>query len=345
MKIHASNLARHLKEDLLSQIYVISTDEVLLSQEAIDSIRNSSLQRSFEEGRKFTYDIHFDWHFFFQETHNLSLMHPKRFFELRIPSLLIEDRELDRLVQYCSTFPEFNILLVKLPKLGISDFKKRWIEALVKNSNCRFMQIYPLQRYQLLKWIKRKLAVINLRASDETMEMIAERVGSNLSIATWEIQKLKFITKDQEITNTIVEKAIDNPPQVNVFLLVDLVLKANIKGSLSLLDRLKIESTDPSIILGILVREVRIFSEASLEYYQTSSTKKTLNLIKENNRRKYIEPFQSLIHKNTIEFWGSLLIEAQVIDIHIKDQKNLLVWHGLRKLIVAFCESLLGLFR
>lgn len=81
MKIQADQLPSHLKKNL-APCYLVTGDEHLLVDEALDSIRQASRDNGFSSRESHVATTGFDWAQFEGSTSNLSLFAEKRIIEL-----------------------------------------------------------------------------------------------------------------------------------------------------------------------------------------------------------------------------------------------------------------------
>jgi DNA polymerase-3 subunit delta len=85
VKISANQLNAHLKKSLLP-CYLVTGDEPLLVQEALDQIRAAARAQGFGSRELFIATTGFDWTDLRNASGNLSLFAEKRVFELRLPT-------------------------------------------------------------------------------------------------------------------------------------------------------------------------------------------------------------------------------------------------------------------
>jgi len=204
MKLAPAQLAKHLQGGL-APVYIVSGDDPLLCQEAADAIRMAARQQGFDERQVFSADASFDWGTLLQAGASMSLFAEKRLLELRLPSGKPGDKGAAALIEYCSRPAEDTLLLISLPKLDGSAQKTKWGKALVEGPHTQFIQIWPVDANQLPQWIRQRLSQAGLAASQDAVELIAARVEGNLLAAAQEIEKLKLMTDDGQITVETVQ--------------------------------------------------------------------------------------------------------------------------------------------
>ena len=117
MKISANQLNAHLKKSLFP-CYLVTGDEPLLVQEALDQIRAAARAQGFGSRELFIATTGFDWTDLRNASGNLSLFAEKRVFELlddgprRHHAALVNDR-LDNLREYSEQ--------IEIPQNGVAN--------------------------------------------------------------------------------------------------------------------------------------------------------------------------------------------------------------------------------
>ena len=267
MKLAPAQLAKHLQGGL-APVYIVSGDDPLLCQEAADAIRSAARQQGFDERQVFSADASFDWGTLLQAGASMSLFAEKRLLELRLPSGKPGDKGAAALIEYCSRPAEDTLLLVSLPKLDGSAQKTKWGKALVEGPQTQFVQIWPVDANQLPQWIRQRLSQAGLSASQDAVELIAARVEGNLLAAAQEVEKLKLMAEEGQITVETVQAAVADSARFDVFGLVDAVLNGDAAHALRMLEGLRGEGVEPPVILWALARELRVLANIALQYSQ-----------------------------------------------------------------------------
>ena len=84
MKLNIAQLPAHLKKELLP-IYVVSGEEPLLVEEALDHIRAAARRNGFTERDVFDVERGFNWGNVIEACASLSLFASRRIVEVRMP--------------------------------------------------------------------------------------------------------------------------------------------------------------------------------------------------------------------------------------------------------------------
>lgn len=253
-KLRPEQLAQNLKKALLP-IYVISGDEHLLVQEACDAIRAQARAQGYSERERYDADNNFEWHKLLTAAASMSLFAEKKIIELHISNGKpgVEGGKI--LQEFAQRTPEDTLLMVVLPKLDRNGQKAKWFGAL--ETAGAFVQIYPINASQLPQWLHHRLQQAGLNADRAAIDMLATRVEGNLLAASQEIEKLKLLAPDGQVSAQLLANVVANSARYDVFGLVDRALLGDARGAVRNLQGLKGEGTEPLAILWALAREIR----------------------------------------------------------------------------------------
>jgi DNA polymerase-3 subunit delta len=335
MKLAPAQLAKHLQGGL-APVYIVSGDDPLLCQEAADAIRTAARQQGFDERQVFSADASFDWGTLLQAGASMSLFAEKRLLELRLPSGKPGDKGAAALMEYCARPAEDTVLLISLPKLDGSAQKTKWGKALVEGAQTQFIQIWPVDSNQLPQWIRQRLSQSGLAATQDAVELIAARVEGNLLAAAQEIEKLKLMAEDGQITVETVQGAVADSARFDVFGLVDAILNGEPAHALRMLEGLRGEGVEPPVILWAL-------ANISLQYSQGTPLDKCFSQARPPVWDKRKPLMSKALQRHSAQRWAQLLLEAQRIDAQIKGQAAGSPWMSLSRLALLMSGQRLTL--
>ncbi|WP_109514670.1 DNA polymerase III subunit delta [Pseudomonas ovata] len=342
MKLAPAQLGKHL-QGTLAPVYIVSGDDPLLCQEAADAIRAAARQQGFDERQVFSADANFDWGTLLQAGASLSLFAERRLLELRLPSGKPGDKGAAALIEYCSRPAEDTLLLISLPKLDGSAQKTKWGKALVDGAQCQFVQIWPVDANQLPQWIRQRLSQAGLAATQDAVELIAARVEGNLLAAAQEIEKLKLMAEDGQITVETVQAAVADSARFDVFGLTDAVLAGDATHALRILEGLRGEGVETPVILWALTRELRALATMALQFSQGMPLDKVFSSARPPVWDKRKPLMGKALQRLSSKRWNQLLLDAQQIDAQIKGQAPGSPWSSLARLALMMAGQRLQL--
>jgi DNA polymerase-3 subunit delta len=254
LKINSDSLGTHLEQHLLPA-YLISGDEPLLTGEAADAVRTRARAAGFTGRETFFMDRGADWNDVRASANNLSLFAERRIVELRLPSAkpgkdggaalvaLLESRDPDR------------VLLILTPRLDRDAQGADWVRAAETHGG--WVQVWPVDAGKFIAWLRTRFRKVKLNADDEALEVLAERTEGNLLAAHQEIEKLRLLVRADRVTVDDVLNSVADSARFDVFKLGECVLAGDPNRTLRMLDGLRAEGVEPTLVLWSLSKAVR----------------------------------------------------------------------------------------
>ncbi len=258
MKIPANQLSSSVQKSLLS-CYLVSGDEPLLVQEALDTIRAGARGQGFGARELYVVTAGFDWAELTGSSANLSLFAEKRIIELRLPTGKPGRQGGASIVELLEIAGDDLLVLVSAPKLDRSAAASRWANAV--ESRGALVQVWPVDRRELPSWITRRMQKAGLKPDGNAVRLIADRVEGNLLAADQEIEKLRLLLGEGEVTGDDVIKAVANSSRYDVYKLTEAAVGGDPKRALRILDGVRAEGVEPVIVVWALTRELRVLGK------------------------------------------------------------------------------------
>ena len=260
MKISANQLVSHLKKSLLP-CYLVTGDEPLLVQEALDSIRARARELGFGTRELFIATTGFDWADLRSAAANLSLFADKRIVELRLPTGKPGVKGSATIVEMTEKAGDDLIFVVSAPKLDRSAAASKWAKALeTAGGKC---QVWPLALSELPAWIAARMNGAGLQPDRDAVRLIADRVEGNLLAAQQEIEKLRLLHGEGPISVTDVEAAVADSSRFDVYKLVDAAVGGDAARAVRILAGIRTEGIEPVIVMWALTRELRTLARVA----------------------------------------------------------------------------------
>ena len=337
MKLKPEQLSQNLKQTL-APLYLISGDETLLTQESSDLVRAAAREQGFLGRELFHLDnANASWDDALQEANSLSLFSDKKIIEVRCRSNKLGDNGSKAIQAYLSTPNPDNILLINTPKLESAQNKSKWVKSI--EANAVHIQVWPIDRAQLPRWIQGRMQQANLQANTDAIEFLADNVEGNLLAAKQEIDKLSLIIS-QEQANKIIDidlmsELISSSSRYTVFNLCDRCLSGDLSFSLKTLHGLKSEGSEPTVVLWSLTRELRTlhkYASAIANGQHSDQVMRELRIFQ--NKQRLTQQAGQRLSTRKIEM---LLRRARQIDQTIKGIKPGSPWLLLEQLCQQMC--------
>ena len=257
MKIQANQLTAHLKKSL-APCYLVTGDEHLLVDEALDAIRASARERGYGMRELHVATVGFDWNHLTASTGNMSLFAEQRIIELRLPTGK-PGREGGRaIVELVEQSGPDTLFIVTAPKLERGAAASAWAKALDKKGVA--LAIWPIGLRELPGWIANRMRSVGLQPERDAVRLIADRVEGNLLAAGQEIEKLRLLHGEGRVSADDVNNAVVNSSRYDVYKLADAALAGDAKRAVKILGGLRAEGVAPVVVMWALTRELRTLS-------------------------------------------------------------------------------------
>jgi DNA polymerase-3 subunit delta len=254
MKLYQNQLLQHLKNNLAS-IYLISGDEPLLIEETKHAIRKHAYDNGYQERKYLQVDKNFKWQDLLTVANNLSLFSERILIELNIPNAKPGDAGSKVLQSYAQNPPGDKILVIITSKLDAASLKSSWFKT-IENKGV-YIPIWPIDIAKLPQWIAQRMQQNGLKTDSSGLKLLTEYVEGNLLAAVQEIEKLRLLYGSGTLSTEQIAASITDNSRFNIFDLADNLLKGDHKKVIHILNCLKNEKVEPSLILWVLTKELR----------------------------------------------------------------------------------------
>lgn len=253
MRLNPRQLATHLRAGV-APLYLLSGDEPLLVDEALDAIRAAARQSGCTERDVQIAERGFDWDEFRAGLGNLSLFASRQLIELRLPTGKPGDRGARELVALAADPPADKVVVVITPALAGKAAKTRWVTTLADAGV--WVPLVTPNREQLPAWLAGRLKSAGLACDPDALTLLVDRVEGNLLAAKQEIDKLLLLTPGEPVTVDTVRAAVADGARYDVFQLADAALAGDGQRAARILTHLEREGVAPTLALWSLARDI-----------------------------------------------------------------------------------------
>lgn len=251
----AGLLARAQRSGSLPPVFLVASDEPLLSLEAQDAIRATARGLGYAERDVLNTDARFDWSKLAEAAQGLSLFAEKKIVEVRLPSGKPGAAGAKALETHASNALDGVMTMVSVPRLERRDRQARWVEALERAGV--MVDIDTVERAQLPQWICRRLATQNQSAGRDALEFMADKVEGNLLAAHQEVIKLALLYPSGQLTLEQVTDSVLNVARYDVFQLPIAMLSGDAARVRKTMAGLEAEGEATPLVLWVITEELR----------------------------------------------------------------------------------------
>ncbi len=327
MKIKPNQLNSYLST--LAPIYLLTGDEPLQMKECADILRTTARKQAFTERVILTVETGFSWSSLDNEANSLSLFASKRILELRLGNKSPGNEGTKALKAYTDKIPADTILLITSDKLDASKQKTKWFTNLDKYGV--IIQIWPIDMSQLPSWIAKRMARYKLQATNEVINIIAERAEGHLLACSQEIEKLYLLYGSGNITSKQVLNSVADNARFETFSWVDTILQGNVQRSMRQLQGLRSGGVEAILVAWALDREIRNLSHMTYELQKGQPQEQIFRNYRIWQNRKNVIASVIKRHPNP-KIWQQFLKHSLKIEKIIKGLRNGNVWDEIQTL-------------
>src|SRR5262245_10367519 len=147
------------------------------------------------------------------------------------------------------------LLLVSCGKFEYQALQSEWIKAFEQSGV--WVQVWPVDVSRLPDWVSARMRSRGLIAEPAAADLLAERAEGNLLAAQQEIDKLALLVKPGPVDAGALSQVVADSARFDVFQLGDAALRGDARRALRVLDGLRSEGVEPTLVLWVLSRELR----------------------------------------------------------------------------------------
>lgn len=260
MQLKADQLAGSLKRGL-APIYLVGGEEPLLLLECCDQIRQAAREQGFVERELLQVESGFDWSTL-EQVAAPSLFATQKIIDLRLRTGK-PGREGAKVLTQWANAPDPNmLLLVSCEKWDKSSRNSKWASSLA-NAGQR-VDIWPISARELPRWLEQRMQKHGMHPEPEVLKILADRLEGNLLAARQEIDRLALIKGAGTVTVDDVMKVVADSSRFDAFALAEHMLTGNLRNGLRVAAGLKRMDTPIPLLLGALLKELRVVEAYSL---------------------------------------------------------------------------------
>ena len=254
MQVKPDQLAGSLKRGL-APVYLVGGEEPLLLLECCDQIRVAAREQGFVERELLQVERGFDWSELRQAA-TPGLFASRKIIDLRLRTGK-PGREGARVLTEWAAEPDPEmILMVSCEQWDKGSRSSKWASSLEKAG--QRIDIWPIKVQELPHWLEQRMLKHGMHPEPEVLRILADRLEGNLLAARQEIDRLALIKGAGTVTVDDVMKVVADSSRFDGFTLAEHMLTGNLRDGLRVAAGLKRMDTPLPMLLGALLRELKI---------------------------------------------------------------------------------------
>lgn len=253
IRLYAEQLGAQLQKSLYP-CYLLFGNDPLLLQESQARICDRAQAQYFDEHFSFTLEASTDWDVIFSLCQARSLFASRQTLLLVLPDGNIQASIEKKLLQLASLLHKDLLLILCGNKLTSTLENSAWFKAL--SSRAVLVSCTTPAPEKLPYWVARYAKSMKLTLDEAACQILCYCYEGNLLALVQVLEQLSLIYPDSCLTLSQVEAAVNDAAHFTTFYWVEAALTGKSKRAAHILRQLRLEATDPVILLRGMQREI-----------------------------------------------------------------------------------------
>lgn len=335
IRIYPEQLVAQLREGLRA-CYLLSGNEPLLLQESQDLLRQAAQQQQFSEHYSISLDAHTDWDAIFGICQAMSLFASRQVLLLVLPENGPNAAMATELAKIVALLHDDLLLIVRGPKLTKAQENAAWFTALSKNAVQVTCQ--TPEQAQLPRWVSARASLMKLTLDDAATQLLCYCYEGNLLALNQALERLSLLWPDGKLTLPRVEQAVNDAAHFTPFHWVDALLAGKAKRALHILQQLRLEASEPAILLRTVQRELLLLVNLKRQSVNTPLRALFDKQRVWQNRRPLITDALNRLSDDAL--WQAVRLLSRA-ERTLKQDYSQSVWMELESLSLLLCHKAL----
>ena len=323
MKINSKDLKESVHKEL-NLVYLFFAEESIQLTSLIDLVLLAAKDCNFDEKITYVVSKEMDWSFLDSNNENLDLFGSKKIIEIKLLGSGPGNKGSKALKEYSLNPDPNKLLIVSAEGLDKKSQSSAWAKSIEENGI--MIVENPISLNAMPKWIQSRANDSNLQIENDAAQLLAEKTEGNLLAATQEIIKLTLLYPNIEIGLKEMETSISNASKYGIFDLSNAFVSGNKNRTFQIIESLKSEGTQPTLILWALTKEIN-------NLYKVMEDNSTKNIW---GPKHYLETLTKRVNQLNKRKLKQSLLEIAEIDASIKGLSSKNPWQAIRDLAITF---------
>lgn len=333
IRLYAEQLRAQLTEGLRAAYLLLGNDPLLL-EESQSAIRAAAVTQGFTEHHRVTLDTSTDWPALFSVCQAMSLFASRQTLTLILPENGPNAAISEQLARLVSLLHDDLLLIVRGNKLTKAQQSAGWMTAL---AHCAVQVSCQTPEYsQLPRWLAARASQYNMQLDNAASQLLCYCYEGNLLALAQALERLSLLWPDGKLTLPRVEQAVNDAAHFTPYHWVDAVLAGKSKRALHILQQLRLEGIEPTILLRTIQRELLLL--VNLQRQSAHTPLRTL-FDKQRiwqNRRPLLSEALTRLGADALRQAVTLLAHTEVA---LKQDYGTQVWSELEDLSLRLCHN------
>ena len=304
--------------------HIISTDEVLLQQEACDQIISTAKKNGVAEREIVDVIDKFSWDELLANSQSLSLFSDIKLTDIRFSKAPKKDAQ-QALVELLAHAGPESLFLVRLPKMEKRQKNAKWFKSIT--ASAQLEELWPPKPFAFQDWIAKRAQKLGLSVENDAIAMLAEQTEGNLLAASQSLDKLKLLYDQQSVDIKMLKAVVSDNARYSIFLCLDEALAGHGERAVRMLKKFESEAVAPISFLVNLTREINLCTQVAVAVSQGKPPMHALSssFLWDSKKKMIVGAANRL----PVAIWQRLLTRCGFLDRMVKGQEKGLIWQEL----------------
>lgn len=239
----------------LSSLYLISGDELLLTQETRNCIIAAAKLKGFSEKEIYHIESGFQIEALIESCQTQSLFYDKKLFDIRNINAKFDTAFFDFIKKNFEHAVADRLLIISTGKLTAAQQKSTWCEWIKKHGV--FIPVWPIKSHELPQWIINRGKQYQLTISNNIALRLAHFTEGSLLGTQQALEKLHMLYPGANITHEQLRSVLCDHARFTVFDLENAMAQKNIQKITRIMARLEQIDEEPTLVLWAICRKLR----------------------------------------------------------------------------------------
>ena len=336
IRLYPEQLRAQLTEGLRAAYLLLGNDPLLL-QESQDAIREAAAAQGFIEHHTATVDASTDWPALFSLSQAMSLFSSRQTLLLILPDNGPNAAINEQLATLVGMLHDDLLLIVRGNTLTKAQENAAWMTALT--SRAVQVSCQTPEYAQLPRWLAARAKQNNLQLDDAASQLLCYCYEGNLLALAQALERLSLLWPDGKLTLPRVEQAVNDAAHFTPYHWVDALLAGKSKRVLHVLQQLRLEGSEPAILLRTLQRELLLLVNLKRQSAHTPLRSLFDRHRVWQNRRQLVSDALARLSADQLRQAVTLLTRAELT---FKQDYGHSVWPELESLSLLLCHKALA---
>jgi len=336
IRLYPEQLRAQLNEGLRAAYLLFGNDPLLL-QESQDAVREFAATHDFTEHHQCALDTGTDWTELFFLSQAMSLFSSRQTLTLTLSENGPNAAMSESLTALIGMLHDDLLLIVRGNKLTKAQENAAWFTALANRAVLVTCQ--TPEQAQLPRWLAARAKQNKLQLDESASQLLCYCYEGNLLALSQALERLALLWPDGKLTLPRVEQAVNDAAHFTPFHWVDALLAGKSKRALHILQQLRLEGSEPVILLRTLQRELLLLVNLKRQSAHTPLRSLFDKHRVWQNRRGLITDAVNRLSKDQLRQAISWLTR---IELTLKQDYGQSVWDELESLSLLLCHKALA---